>query len=123
MTYRIAHNPDGTLHGFGPAEFYEPAGVDLILTLSDTPPVIPTPIPTSVTMRQARLALLSAGLLDLVDESISLMPDPMQRRQAQIDWEFAASVDRNSALVNGLAGALALSEEALDQLFLTASQL
>lgn len=80
-------------------------------------------VPQSVTMRQARLALLAAGLLDAVDQSIAAIPDATQRKQAQIDWEFAATVDRNSPLVNGLSGALGLTEAALDDLFVNAATL
>lgn len=80
-------------------------------------------IPTEVRMRQARLALFDAGLLDTVDESIALMPDAEQRRKAQIEWEFAATVQRDSDLVRGLAVALNLSDEMLDQLFTKAATL
>ena len=84
---------------------------------------LPIVIPEEVSMRQARLALFDANLLNLVDESLSLMPDQTQREKAQIEWEFSTVVRRDSALVNGLAGALALSDEALDQLFIAASKL
>lgn len=91
----------------------------------DAPPSphpVPT-IPTSVTMRQARLALFNAGLLGTVDESLALMPIEEQRKKAQIEWEYATTVDRNSALVYGLAGALGLTDEMLDDLFIKASTL
>lgn len=84
---------------------------------------LPVVIPEEVSMRQARLALFDANLLSLVDESLSLMPDPTQREKAQIEWEFSTVVSRDSALVNGLAGALSLTDEALDNLFISASKL
>jgi hypothetical protein len=80
------------------------------------PPPAPPVIPTSVTMRQARLALLGAGLLDQVNAAIT---DPA----AQIEWEYATTVERNSPLVQNLSIGLGLTEEQLDSLFTTASTL
>lgn len=94
--------------------------------VANTPVPPPSPnlqIPTVVSMRQARLALYDAGLLDIVDESIALMPIEEQRRKAQIEWEFAQTVARESALVYGLAGALGLTDEMLDDLFVKAATL
>ena len=87
----------------------------------DPPP--PPPIPTSVTMRQARLALLQLGLLDDVEAAIASIPDEVQRRAAQIEWEYASTVERDSQWVQNLAGALGLSGEQLDQLFHLAATL
>lgn len=88
----------------------------------DPPPPSP-PIPTSVTMRQARLALLQLGLLDDVEAAIASIPDEAQRRAAQIEWEYASTVERDSQWVQNLAGAIGLSDEQLDQLFQLAATL
>ena len=76
------------------------------------------PVPTSITMRQARLALLQAGLLDTVNAGVSSMG-----QAAQIEWEFAATVDRTSTLVGTLATALGLDAVALDALFVVGAGL
>lgn len=86
-------------------------------------PVLPVSTPSEVSMRQARLALFDAGLLATVDEALSLIPIEEQRKKAQIEWEFSTTVNRNSALVNGLAGALGLTDEMLDNLFSKASKI
>lgn len=78
----------------------------------------PPPIPQTVTMRQARLALLGAGLLDAVNASIGELG-----QAAQIEWEYATEVHRQSPLVAGLTAALGLTDAQLDQLFVTASGL
>lgn len=78
--------------------------------------------PKSVTMRQARLALLAAGLLGQVTTAIAAMPSPA-KEAAQIDWEYATTVDRKGALIASLAGALSLDDAALDALFDSASKL
>ena len=79
-----------------------------------TPPVIPE----SVSMRQARLALLANGLLDQIDEAIKSMD-----RAPQIEWEFASEVRRDSPLIAGLAAAFGLSSEQLDAMFVQAASL
>lgn len=82
-----------------------------------------TTVPQSVTMRQARLALLGAGLLDDVDAAISTIPDDTQRRAAEIEWEYAQTVDRASPFTQQLASGLGLGAEQLDNLFTQASKL
>ena len=76
------------------------------------PSKIKSTVPTSLTMRQARLALLAAGYLDAVQAGVSAMP-----RASQIAWEFAATVDRTDPLTATLAAALGLDAAALDALF------
>ena len=74
-----------------------------------------TQVPSCVTMRQARHALLDAGLLPLVEQSLTDGKD-------LIDWEYAAEVYRNSGLVSRLSEALGLSELEVDKLFIEASK-
>lgn len=81
------------------------------------------PVPQSVTMRQARLALLGIGLLDDVDAAIAAIPDPVQRKAAEIEWEYAATVERGSPLIAQLGPALGLNDEQLDALFAQAATL
>lgn len=74
------------------------------------PPVAP-PV-TQITMRQCRLQLLAAGLLDEVEAMIA-----QAERAVQIEWEYASAVDRNSVLVTGIAASLSLSDAEVDGLF------
>ncbi len=89
----------------------------------EPPPPPPMVIPQSVTMRQARLALLGIGLLDDVDAAIAAIPDPVQRKAAQIEWEYAQTVDRNSPFTQQMAAGLNLTAEQLDALFTQAAGL
>ena len=57
-------------------------------------------VPASVTPRQARLALLQIGKLDAVSAALAAIPDPAQRTAAQIEWEYATVIERNSLLVS-----------------------
>jgi hypothetical protein len=80
-------------------------------------------IPQSVSMRQGRLALLAAGYLDEVDAAIAGIPDPTQRRAAQIEWEYAATIERSSELVQAITHQLGMSKSEMDELFWQASKL
>lgn len=83
------------------------------------PAVPPVSIPSVVTMRQARLALLQAGILSLVESAIASMESPA----AQIEWDYSQEVNRGQPLVGQLAEALNLTSDQLDNLFLEASKL
>lgn len=85
------------------------------------PPPAPV-VPQIVTMRQARLALLGAGLLPMVDAAIAALPSP-QKEAALIEWDYSSEVHRNKPFVQTLAAALSLSTEQLDSLFTQAAQL
>lgn len=89
----------------------------------NAPPAPPVPVPDSVTMRQARLALLGIGLLDDVVAAIAAIPDPVQRKAAEIEWEYAQTVDRNSPFTQQMAAGLSLTAEQLDALFTQAAGL
>lgn len=77
---------------------------------------------TKVTMRQARLALLGAGLLDTVNTSIAAMTGA-QGEAARIEWEYSQEVQRDRGLVTALGAQLGMTEEQLDALFTAASKL
>lgn len=86
-------------------------------------PAPPAPVPQSVSMRQARLALLQAGLLDQVDEAIAAIEDPTARREAEITWNYSTDVERDAPLVEQLAASFGLTPEQVDDLFRTAATL
>jgi len=81
------------------------------------PYVSPPPAPvTQVTMRQARLALLAAGLLDAVEAAVA-----QADRAVQIEWEYATVVERTSPLVEAIGSGLGMDAEAIDNLFADAA--
>ncbi|KPU91159.1 hypothetical protein [Variovorax paradoxus] len=85
------------------------------------PPAAPT-TPSVVSMRQARLALLDAGLLSSVEQAIAAL-DGQEKQRAQIEWDYASTVDRASPFMQTLAGAIGLDVGALDALFTAAAAL
>ena len=76
------------------------------------------PVPQQVTMRQARLALLSAGLLGDVEVVIAAAG-----RAAQLEWEYAAVVDRSNPAVAIVQQQKALTDAQIDDLFREAAKL
>lgn len=87
-----------------------------------TAPAAPVVVPTAVTMRQARLALLGAGLLASVDVAIDAMDEPT-RTAARIEWEYSNELQRSNPLLLALGPALGLTVEQIDALFIAASAL
>lgn len=99
--------------GFTLADFPQAAAP----ALPDYVPVQPA-VPQSVTMRQARLALAAAGLLSPVNTAVAAGGESLQ-----IEWEFAATVDRNWPTLAVLQAALGLTDGQIDVLFTTAAGL
>jgi hypothetical protein len=86
-------------------------------------PPVPTPVvPAEITMRQARLALLSAGKLSAVQTAIDSMPEPM-KTAAGIEWEYSNTVLRHNGFVSQLGPMLGLTSEQIDELFILGSTL
>ncbi len=82
------------------------------------PPQQPPPVPQSVTPRQARLALLAAGLLDDVNAAVAAAGP-----EAQIDWDYALEIRRDNALIASMAAVLNLSKSRIDDLLRAAAVL
>ncbi len=77
----------------------------------------PLPTPTSVTPRQARLALFQAGLLEAVEAAIAAADKP-----TQVTWEYAIEFRRDDPMINALGTQLGLTSQQIDQLFIVGSQ-
>ena len=82
-----------------------------------TPPV-PAKTVAVVSMRQARLALNAAGLLDAVEAAVA-----SSTKDVQIEWEFSSELRRDWPTLVLLAGALGLTDAQLDALFIQAATL
>lgn len=90
----------------------------------DEPELPPEPaepvIPSVVTMAQAKLALLYAGLYEQVEQALADLPEP-QKTAALIEWNHRQTLEREHPLVGQVAAELGLTEQQLDELFLDAS--
>lgn len=73
----------------------------------------PVLVPQVITIRQAKLVLLAAGLLDDVDAAVSAAD-----RTTQIEWEYATEVKRDWPTLMAMQASLGLSDSQIDQLFI-----
>lgn len=74
-----------------------------------------------VSMAQARKALILAGIsIASIDAAIASIENGTTRALAATEWEYAGFVERMSPLVAMLAPLIGLTEEQVDQLFVTA---
>lgn len=83
-------------------------------------PKIDKVIPSKVTIRQAKLALLDFGLLDDVD---AILQSPNVPRKTKIEWEYANEIERRWVDESGVLSYIGLEKEQVDELFLYASSI
>ena len=79
--------------------------------------LVPVSVPQQVTMRQARLELLSRGLLDDVEAIIAAAG-----RKAQIEWEYASLVERGNLVIAVVQQQQGMTDEQIDDLFREAAK-
>lgn len=82
------------------------------------PPPEPVQVPQVITIRQAKLALLAAGLLDDVDAAVAAAD-----RATQIEWEYATEVHRSWPTLTAVQAVAGLTDEHVDSLFIAAAAL
>ncbi|WP_343739673.1 hypothetical protein [Delftia tsuruhatensis] len=73
-------------------------------------------VPKSCTRRQGRLALLAYGLDDDAEEAIAAITDPVQKREAQIEYE-ADTWERSNPFLQQLWTQLGGTPQSLDEAF------
>ena len=88
---------------------------DAVLIEEPPAPAVRT---TTITMRQVRLYLHQAGLTEQVESIISGLDEA-----AQIEWQYAATVDINSPIVQLMCAELGLTDEQVQEMFDEASKL
>ena len=74
-------------------------------------------VPSSITMRQARLYLYSVDKLEDVEAMVQT------RKDWQIEWEYTSEVERSSLLISTIKDKLGLSDIEVDEMFIAASKL
>lgn len=117
----IASYPPGTIsYPLKPGEYYEPDGTG---GWTYTPPPVPPVILKPLTRRQLRRGLLGLGIKSVdVEAKIAALPDD-QREIALIDWQDASEYERSHWLVAALTSAFNLTDDQVDQAWLTAQEL
>ena len=80
-------------------------------------------VPEKITSRQLKSALILAGVsLSTIDTIIKTLPQP-QRDLAMVDWEYSTNFYRNNSMINQIAGALKLTHEQVDNIFINGEKL
>ena len=80
-------------------------------------------VPEKITARQLKSAMILAGInLTAVDAIIATLPQP-QRDLARVDWEYSTNFYRNNTMINQIAGALKLTSEQVDNIFINGEKL
>ena len=115
------------------ADRYRCDGVDFQFTVIGNaiiedyvqPPPLPVviPVPSKVTRRQARQALVLANKFDLVQIAINAIPDTTQRKLMQIEWDDSQEFEHNRPSLIAIGTAVGLTPEGVDDLFRTAATL
>lgn len=113
----FAYETQGERDEFGAADLVRMTEAEVDAHLN--PPTEPV-VPERVTMRQARLALLGANLLDDVEAALAAL-EGTAGQAARIEWEYSQEVWRNKPFVQQVASALGMSAAQLDQMFITAA--
>lgn len=115
--------PSKTVHVHAPEEGvgYADADGEVYTLVRWEQPVAPH-VPQTVTMAQAQLALLNAGLLAQIEAGINNLPESM-KQTVLIAWQKSPHVSRQGNLVNLLATDFGLTEKQLDELFIAAAKI
>ena len=83
-----------------------------------------SPVPPSISARQARLWLLRNGItMATVDATIAAIPDAITRESVRVEWEYGTEVHRDSPFVSQLGATLGLTSERLDAAFREAASI
>lgn len=113
----FAYETEAERQAFGPPDLVPMTAAEVEAHLNPTAEPV---VPERVTMRQARLALLGAGLLDEVEAALSAL-EGAAGQAARIEWEYSQEVWRNKPFVQQVASSLGMSGAQLDQMFITAA--
>lgn len=81
------------------------------------------PVPQSVARAQGKAALIGAGMWQAVLDFVATIPDPTDRALAEVALHDTQQWQRNSAFLNSAKAGLGLTDEQLDELFVTASKI
>ena len=84
---------------------------------------LPKQVPEKITARQLKSALILSGLsLSTIDSIIRTLPHP-QQDLAMVDWEYSTNFYRNNTMINQIAGALKLTSQKVDEIFILGATL
>lgn len=77
-------------------------------------------LPSVVSPRQFRLALLEMNLLSALETYVESLEEPLKTK-LKIEWEYATEIDKHAPSIQKLYTKLGITEQQLDDLFVLAS--
>lgn len=83
-------------------------------------PTLPATKLSPLTNRQFKLALLDSNLIDLVDTAINNIEDLKLKRKIQIEYEYAATFNRDSESVATVIELIGVSLDEVDRIWIKA---
>ena len=115
-----------TAHGV-PFSGYDPEtddlpSLDTVVAAIANPPVVPAPVPASVTRRQLKEQLIRMDRIHEVEATVSAIPG-VDGHIARNWWAEAVEFRRDHPLVEQLGAALGLNSTEIDAAFVAAAQL
>ena len=122
MIYRIPL-PDGTYSTIVADQAFIDAHFPDAELVPEPEPVQASVVPQSVSRAQGKLALIQAGLWPAAIAFVDGITDPAQKAYAEVALNDTQEWRRDSPFLASAAAALDLSEEQLDELFITAGGL
>lgn len=87
---------------------------------------VPEPliVPQSISARQIRLWMVDNNIsLTSVKSAINSIVDETLREKTMVEWEYAPYIERDHPLINTIGQMLGLTEQQIDQGFISASKL
>lgn len=81
-------------------------------------------VPDKCSPRQLRIALIKSGInLNLIENQIDAIQDPIQKEIARAEWEYALEIKKDHPLVSMIAASLNLTEQQINEIFILAETL
>jgi hypothetical protein len=81
------------------------------------------PIPSAISMRQIRLALIDAKKVTAVNDAIKAISDSVEKAKTQVEWDYGTVVERNAPWFLSIMESIGYTDKDIDSLFLKASSL
>lgn len=87
------------------------------------PALVKPAAPQSVSRAQGKAALILAGKFDAVMQYVDSIPEASEKALAQVALNDTTEWERESAFLNNAAKAMGLTDQDLDDLFISASKI
>jgi hypothetical protein len=81
------------------------------------------PVPSAVTMRQMRLAIIEARKVTAVNDAIKAISDTVEKAKTQVEWDYGAIVERNAPWFLTIMNGIGYTDKDIDDLFIKAFKL